>query len=312
MAGDNTQTTVPAFSTDEILWYNNGKWGEAGYAIPNPAGKTFTLNSVVQDFVDVFGRNLFELMHRPDVRFYAAPQKQFWYDLHQCLIVCRKRLNDQTRTPNDSNGLDVIHAAPDYKPFLVYPIPYFGERVRQTDVRNYSQIALFCLQEAMQQSDNERAAFITPGFSSTIGKYIQEILALMATKYFGYTRAQAYDPAFALKDTDFTNYDPSKVLTSVELTEERPPIYWWPTQNDLSAIRGIPIEDALVLSTPWPQTPRLYSGSAGVGVSTAGSGGNFGAANSSTTPTNDATQQQAGGPATPAASSFVAPPNQAP
>ena len=52
------------------------------------------------------GRNMFEIMHRPDVRFYAAPQKQFWFDLHQMLIVSRKRLADQTREPNDSNGLD--------------------------------------------------------------------------------------------------------------------------------------------------------------------------------------------------------------
>ncbi len=60
----------------------------------------------------------------------------------------------------------------------------------------------------------------------------------MATKFFGYSRADAYKPDFALKDTDFTSYDPSKLLTSVEMTEERPPLQWWPTENDLASIRG--------------------------------------------------------------------------
>ncbi|MGD9723282.1 MAG: hypothetical protein AB7O59_18385 [Pirellulales bacterium] len=38
-------TATAMFSTDEILWYDNGRWGEAGYAIANPAGKVWTNNS---------------------------------------------------------------------------------------------------------------------------------------------------------------------------------------------------------------------------------------------------------------------------
>ena len=37
-------TDAPMFSTEEILWYDNGRWGEAGYAIANPNGKTWTNN----------------------------------------------------------------------------------------------------------------------------------------------------------------------------------------------------------------------------------------------------------------------------
>ena len=40
-------TAQPMFTTDEILWYDNGKWGEVGYAIANPNGKIWTNNSTV-------------------------------------------------------------------------------------------------------------------------------------------------------------------------------------------------------------------------------------------------------------------------
>ena len=79
----------------------------------------------------------------------------------------------------------------------------------------------------------------------------------MATKYFGYTRRRGLRPAFALKDTDFANYDPSKVMTSVEMTEERPPLQWWPTETDLTAIRAIPFNEALVLAKRWPASAVL-------------------------------------------------------
>jgi hypothetical protein len=256
MSTDGTNT-FPIFDTDEILHYNNGKWGEAGYACPNPGGKVWTTNSVIAEFVDIVGRNLFELAHREDVKFYAPPHKQFWYDVHQLIVTGRKRLNDRTRGPADNNGLVPQHAAPNPQVFLVYPLPYFGERVRQLDVREYIRLGLMLLGEVMQNSDNERSTYITPAFAGQASKYLQEIMALFCTKYFGKTRAQAYAADFVLADADFQAYDPTKVLTSVELTEERPPVQWWPTENDLSQIRGIPINEALMLCQRWPSTAWL-------------------------------------------------------
>lgn len=242
----------PTFDTDEILWYDNGKWGQAGYALPNPAGKTWTNNTVIYQLVQLIGRNMFELCHKPDVKFYSAPHKQFWYELHQLLVTARKRLRDRMRAKNDSNGLQPEHVTPAPQVFLVYPVPYFGERIRQQDIREYTQLGLMLISEMMQHQDNERVADVSEAFAGQMGKYVQEILALMATKYFGKTREEAYKPDFALADTDFTGYDPSKVMTSVEMTEERPPLQWWPTENDLSQIRGLQINEALMLAKRWP------------------------------------------------------------
>lgn len=297
-----SEQSTPVFDTDEILWYDNGRWGNAGYGLPNPGGKTWTNNSVIASLFDMFGRNMFELAHREDVKFYAPPHKQFWYDLHQLIVTARKRLNDQTRLPNDNNGLEVKHATPNPQIFNVFPLPYFGERVRQLDIRGYIRIGLMMLSEIMQHSDNEHPTYITPAFSALISKYLQEILAQMAMKYFGKTRAQAYDPAFVLADADFVAYDPTKVLTSVELTEERPPVQWWPTENDLSQIRGLPINEALLYCKRWPQSDWL-----------AKAGGNVFAS-----PTQQETETTTEGSGAVTAQgvnlsgAFIAPPGQAP
>lgn len=242
----------PTFDTDEILWYDNGKWGQAGYAVPNPGGKTWTNNTVIKQVFELVGRNLFELAHRPDCKFYVAPNKQFWYDLHQLLVTARKRLRDRMRAPNDSNGLEPQHVNPAPTIFTVYPVPFFGERVRQQDIREMIGLALMMQSEMMQHSDNDKITYVTDSFAGQIGKYLQEILVLMSTKYFGKTREQAYAPDFALLAEDFTSYNPAAVMTSVEMSEERPPLQWWPTENDLSQIRGMPINEALLLSKRWP------------------------------------------------------------
>lgn len=250
-------TDNPTFGTDEILWYDNGRWGEVGYAVANPAGKIWTNNSVIYGFHSLVGRNMFELMHREDVRFYRPPHKQFWFDLHQLIVTARKRLADRQRAPNDSNGLVVEHATPVPQVFLAWPIPFFGERVRQPDIREYAQLCLLMLSEMMQHSENEQSTYITDAFAAKMGQYLREILALFATKYFGYTRQQAYDPSFTLQDTDFTSYDPAAVMTSVEMTEERPPVQWWPTEADLTAIRGLAYNEVMVLAKRWPANAAL-------------------------------------------------------
>jgi hypothetical protein len=60
-------------------------------------------------------------------------------------------------------------------------------------------------------------------------------------------------------------------MTSVEMTEERPPLQWWPTESDLTAIRAIPFNEALVLARRWPSTAMLGAGADPI-VVTGGSG----------------------------------------
>lgn len=240
------------FESDEILWFNAPKWGEAGYAIPNPAGKTFTNNALIFQLHASVGRNMFELTHRDDVKFTVPPHVQWLFDLHQLITSGRKFLADNARADNDTRGLVTDHVKPTPREFLVYPVPYFAERIRQPHIRQYLEITLYMLSEMMQHSENEHGNVVTTRFAGKMGQYLQEILAQMSMRFFNKTRDQAYAPDFALVEDDFRAYDPSKVMTSVEMTEERPPLQWWPTENDLSQIRGISIANALTFAERWP------------------------------------------------------------
>ena len=41
------------------------------------------------------------------------------------------------------------------------------------------------------------------------------------------------------------------------MTEERPPVQWWPTENDLTAIRALPYNEVMVLAKRWPANAVL-------------------------------------------------------
>jgi hypothetical protein len=299
----NTQN-LPQFNTDEILWYDNGIWGDAGYAIANPMGKTKTSNAIIFNFHQTVGKTLFKLMHqREAVGFTRPPVKQFLYDIYQMCVVGRKRLADQVKMPNDNNGLTVTHAQPAAQQFLVYPVPFFlADRVRNSDIRYYCELGLLMLSEIMQHEDNDIVGYIRDDFASSIGAYLREILAQLGMKFFGFTRAAAYDPAFLIPDAAFAAYDPSKLMLSTELTDERPPDQSWPTTNDLSLIASLPINEALLLCKRWPTQTSLFSGDASVFKADANGG----------TDANNAAGAQgaAGQPA--AAGAFIPPANAAP
>lgn len=253
------------FATDEILWFNNGRWGAAGYAIPNPAGKVTTSNSVCHGLVFFIGRELFDLMHRPDVRFTRPPCKQFLYDVHKMVVLARKRIADRAVDFNQQR-FDAQHATPNQQEFNVYPIPYFGERIRQIDVREWCQLTLLCLGEIMQHSDNDFTLDVTTLLAAQVSRYMQRILVLMATKYFGFTTAAASAPDFMIPDDAFKNYNPASLTTASEMTEERQPRQWHPTENDLSPLRALPISAALHFANRWPSPGHSYSGSGNPGA----------------------------------------------
>ncbi|MCA9100525.1 MAG: hypothetical protein KDA63_05205, partial [Planctomycetales bacterium] len=86
-----------------------------------------------------------------------------------------------------------------------------------------------------------------------------EMLTLFATKYFGFTRQEFREAGYTIPNEYFAEvenggrYQPWDVVMPVEQSSERPPQLWWPTENDLSAINGIAITDAIAFAEIWPE-----------------------------------------------------------
>lgn len=252
---------LPVFGSDEPLWYNNGRWGAAGYGVPNPGGKYNAINSTVLGFVKMMGRGLFQIMHKEDRRFIKPLGKDICWDIYQLIVLARARLSAVAVPPNESE-LQGEHATPASEPFILFPVPFFGDSCRNEDLRNYCRQMLLCLTEAMQHSEADKSEEITTtGFATTVGKRLHRILCLLACKYFGYARADVYpNLGFVIPDEKWKTFNPTLLSTSFEMTEERVDPGWIPTENDLRAIRGIPAVLCMPFCRSFPIGGPVFSG----------------------------------------------------
>lgn len=270
------QPEVPRepFGTDEPLWWDNGIWGEAGYAIANPGGKTWSKNTVVTGLVRFMGRELFALMHQPDVRFTRPPNKEFLFEVNKMIRLGMKRTADRSIGFNDER-LDGVHATSTPGVFVVYPVPFFGERIRQANVREWCHIILLTLSEVMQHSDNDYDADITDFLTSVVHERLHRIQYLLATTFLGVDRDTAIADDYRIPDEAFAGdaYKPESLFTNSEMVEERHPLRWWPTENDLSKIRAIPITEAMVYARRWPDSQLALGGDGGSETGFPGGGG---------------------------------------
>lgn len=245
------------WQTDEILWFKDGRWGMCGYAIPNGQGKTWTNNGTVFKIHKLIGGTLFDLMHRVDVQFTAPPHKDWWWEWQKAMLLLRNMVRAYRIDPGTTVDIDPKHVRNTRKTFLVYPIPYFGSRVRQEDCLDQASWALCLLGEIMQHSTNEYNDRLSGPFCDMVESYVRGMYLRVATKYFGYPADEVRKNAeFKIEDDRFggDKYKPQDVLPSFEQSVERPSISWWPTENDLSRIRGVQYTTALAFAERWPQT----------------------------------------------------------
>lgn len=253
-AGFDPNDPIHRFETDEILWWDNGTWGKAGYAISNDGGKTTTKNNVIYAIHGFIGRGLFELMHRDDVKMSRPFNADWLFELNKMLTLGIKRMGDQAVGWTDERTGDGKHAKNTPRTWTVFPVPFFGGRIRQADAKKWCSEVLLLLSEIMQHSDNEYDNDITDQLASLVQKKLKRIQADMAMKYLGITREETASTTFVVPSTAFSsgNYNPDDLFTSFEMTEERMPNLWWPKSNDLTPIAGISSTVANVFAKRWP------------------------------------------------------------
>lgn len=252
------------FSTTEILWWNNGIWGESGYAIPNDGGKPATKNGVIHALHMFIGLELFEAMHQPDVKFSRPPNSEWLHRVAKMIRLGRKRMVDMSVGWNDERTGDARRNTTTVEQFVVFPVPFFGGRVRNLDARQWCGIMLNLLGEICQHPDNDLDGDVTDHFTSMVDEQLRRVEYIIATKYLGITREAARAPDFTLPAViNATNYHPDDLFTESEMIDERPPVRWWPTANDLSPIHGIPMAVAKAYAMRWPVAGDDFFGDEG-------------------------------------------------
>lgn len=273
-AGYDENSPIHRYETQEILWWDNGVWGKAGYAIPNDGGKSTTPNETIHAIHKFIGAELFNLLHRDDIKFSRPFNADWLYDLNKMLTLGIKRMSDYSVGWTDNRTGDAEHAKNTPKTFTVFPVPHFGERIRQQDARRWAGQILLLLSEVMQHSDNGYDDDVTDLFTSMVQGKLLRIQRDMAMKYLGMSRQEVEEDGFVIPDDSFSgaNYDPSSLFTSREMIEERMPEQWWPSTNDLTPISGIPSTVANVFAKRWPIADGFYGDGGAVEAAYPGGG----------------------------------------
>lgn len=258
-------------TSDTVRWYNVGKFGEAGYAVPAWGDDIATMNPNIVELTDLIGQNLFALMHQEDVDMRTPPSINSLRAIHNLYVRAGQILTARAVPPGQVE-FRTTHVSPQATVFKVYPVPMF--KVRNPHLKRWAGLTLMLLSEMMQHTENRKTMEITTTFAGDVGQYLTRIYRNMATELFGKTAADADKPGFLLTDADFTAYNPAKFFTRTELVDTVPPFATVFTEDQLDVLRqGIPVTMLPQLTT-WPGLliPGDFTGGASSGLASAGAG----------------------------------------
>lgn len=242
-------------TTDAILHYDVGVFGEAGYAVPNWSNDVGSLNPQILDVVNLFGLNLFNIMHHEDADLRIPPSINTIRRLHRLFIRSKQVLGGRAVAPGTSN-LETVHVRPAGEIFRVYPVPFF--RVRSPFMRRWCELILIAISEAMQHTENRKEMEFSTAFAGQIGQYVKRVYENMAIELFGKLQAEVRDDAFELAEADLAGYDPAQFFTSTELVDSVARLDRVFTEDRLEVLReGIPVTHLPPLR-PWPNNLTDY------------------------------------------------------
>lgn len=219
----------PLFPSESIIWYNVGRWGQLGFAVPNFKGYAQTANTTIAYFVRVLGRNLLDIMLSPDADMRTPPSINTLTRVRNLINRARTLLAGRALAPGTPR-MEGVHAMPSLLDFMIYPCPFW--RVRNQWMQEYASMVLCAISEACQHTENRIPLEITTAFAGTVGQYLQRILVRMSTELFGVDVATASAPTFTLSDAQLAGYNPGAFFTSTEMIDTSPPLTSVPPGND--------------------------------------------------------------------------------
>jgi hypothetical protein len=243
-------TTPPAatpepeiFGNNRVLLYNVSPWNALGFGVPNFGNVIGTLNHPIWRFVDEVGRDQLFIMTRPDAQLSQPPTADTVVRI--CKLVNRAQVILANRQKDPMAGqLSAGKAQMNQKIWNIHPVPYFdGPMLTNSWLKEYNNLVMVALMNAMQHSDNGRALAITQAFAQQIWQYFREIKILVGSELL-----TGLDPAILTDDTKMlpaalplTSYNPSAVVVNTEDLQSPPNPFSQPTNMDLHPFyNGIP------------------------------------------------------------------------
>lgn len=242
--------STQSFQNAAPLWFNTGVWGQMGYAAPNTMGYNTTLNAEIADLVSLVGLNLFGIMGLPDANQRVPPSVNTLCKVSKLIVRVRGILAGRA-VPPGTLRMEANQSGP--QTFLLYPCPYF--LVRNPYLKKWAGLIFSALTAMAVHTENSQPMDISTAFAGQIGQYFQRIYVRMATELLNVDQATALAPGYTIPASVFQAYDPSALVTSVEMIDSGAAITSIPSALDLRVLEEGIQANQIVGLIPWPTPP---------------------------------------------------------
>lgn len=256
---------------DAIRLYDVDGWGPKGFAIPYyPAECVATNNADIAELVDDIGKQLLNVMTRPDGMSSAPPTLPVLILVHKLVQRYRSVIAGEIVQSNEVPA-GPVHGGADAIPFVIHPAPYFN--MRNKWMKRWCGLVLQTISEMMQHQTNMFALGIRSSLIRDSRFGLDLVYAKLGTQFFGKDKTWAANPTNTLSDADFTGYNEDLVFTSTERIDRRAGLLTVYRDRDLAKLTdGIPASIALAVAKAWP-FPYAENASSDTPVGTAAATG---------------------------------------
>lgn len=229
------------FGTDRVWLYNVKPWSELGFGVPNFGKTVGTLSIPIANLVDEIGYLQLAIMTSTDAMRRQPPSRNVAQKLAKTINRIRSVLEGRRKSENELLT-DELHSKPAPQAWNIHPVPYFNSSYCVNHwLREYNELVMIALCNAMQHSDNNLSMTITDRFARDIWQYFRDIKLLLGTELFLLPRAEVEKDEFVFTDAHFAKYSPSTEIVFNEGLGGPGDIFGIPTEEDLALLaKGIP------------------------------------------------------------------------
>jgi len=268
--------------SDAVLLYNVQPWSKLGFGVPNFADRLYTQNKAWISIARRINQCQFHVMTHVDARREHYPSVNTVLRLCDMLNQAKTAFKNRAVAASEAR-LEGGHVSPAASAWLISPVPYFNNIVRNQDLKDLNELVMFALANIYQSSDNNLPLTITVEAAQLVWSFLNECVKLIGTRWLDIPRAdlvkedfsfdltkvrQAYSPPsnpgaeasiVPLGSTGlFTETNLQSLYQGLEAPVLYPLLARFPaTAVDGSAqtARGIPVSDAVSRSVPSAVAP---------------------------------------------------------
>jgi len=242
------------FGSDSVQLYGVQPWEDLGFGVPTfGRDNVATLNRPLHGLTDEIGKLQLYIMTHIDASRHQPPSKNTITRLGKLINRCQSVLAGRKKEYSELR-LEEGHASPAPLIWQIHPVPYFSSHiVKNKWLREYNDLLMIFLTNAMQHTDNALALTITSDLASDLWSFVNEIKLRLGTELLNIDLAKLKESTFQFTQAHYDDYAPEIFNTRIESLDRAASVLHLPTEDDLYPLLvGVPATVILPSLKPYP------------------------------------------------------------